>query len=190
MRPLYDDGASKAQEATRDYVLKAEGGDGEAPILNIFGGKITTYRRLAEAMLEKIEGFLGARGQAVDGRRAAAGRRLPRRPASRRRSTKLKASYPFLDLAPCAPADAALRHAGARRCSGCAKSVADLGRNFGADLYEAEVRYLVEHEWAVTAEDVLWRRTKRGLQLSREEAAALEEYMNGLKHGMQNAAAE
>ena len=62
VRPLYDDGASKAQEATRDYVLKAEGGHGEAPLLNAFGGKITTYRRLAEAMLEKIEGFLGRRG--------------------------------------------------------------------------------------------------------------------------------
>ena len=61
---------------------------------------------------------------------------------------------------------------------------ADLGRNFGADLYEAEVRYLFEHEWAMTAEDVLWRRTKRGLQLSREEAAALDEYMRGTKPGL------
>ncbi|MBN9550862.1 MAG: glycerol-3-phosphate dehydrogenase, partial [Alphaproteobacteria bacterium] len=63
VRPLYDDGASKAQEATRDYVLKADGGEGVAPLLNAFGGKITTFRRLAESMLEKIEGFLGKRGK-------------------------------------------------------------------------------------------------------------------------------
>ena len=62
--------------------------------------------------------------------------------------------------------------------------------HFGADLYEAEVRYLIDHEWAVTAEDVLWRRTKRGLTLSREEAAALDEYMKGLKPGLHSAAAE
>ncbi len=59
VRPLYDDGASKAQEATRDYVLKADHPDGQAPVVNIFGGKITTYRRLSEHMLEKIEHFLG-----------------------------------------------------------------------------------------------------------------------------------
>ncbi|TIT31100.1 MAG: glycerol-3-phosphate dehydrogenase, partial [Mesorhizobium sp.] len=57
---------------------------------------------------------------------------------------------------------------------------ADLGRNFGADLYEAEVRYLVQNEWAMTAEDVLWRRTKRGLHLGREQAAALDEFMRGI----------
>ena len=61
-----------------------------------------------------------------------------------------------------------------------ASSYADLGRNFGADLYEAEVRYLMAHEWALRAEDVLWRRTKRGLHLSREQAAALDEFMNCL----------
>ncbi len=71
-----------------------------------------------------------------------------------------------------------------------AKSVSDLGQNFGADLYEAEVRYLVENEWAVTADDMLWRRTKRGLTLDREQVAALEQFMDGMKHGMQNAAAE
>ena len=63
VRPLYDDGASKAQEATRDYVLKAEGLEGQAPIVNIFGGKITTYRRLSEAMLDKIENLLGSKGK-------------------------------------------------------------------------------------------------------------------------------
>ena len=63
---------------------------------------------------------------------------------------------------------------------GLAKSNADLGRNFGADLYEAEVRYLCENEWALTAEDVLWRRTKRGLHFSREQVSALDEFMRGI----------
>jgi glycerol-3-phosphate dehydrogenase len=72
---------------------------------------------------------------------------------------------------------------------GDAKSPAELGRNFGADLYEAEVRYLVDHEWAVTSEDVLWRRTKRGLKLSQKEAAALDEFMKGLSR-RESAAAE
>ena len=76
----------------------------------------------------------------------------------------------------------------ARKLLGLARSVADLGRNFGADLYEAEVRYLVENEWAVTGEDVLWRRTKRGLHLSREQAAALDEFMRGLGAGRTEAA--
>ena len=63
VRPLYDDHASKAQEATRDYVLKADHPEGGAPVINIFGGKITTYRRLSEHMLEKIEHFLGKKGK-------------------------------------------------------------------------------------------------------------------------------
>ena len=79
---------------------------------------------------------------------------------------------------------------GPRRLLGAAKSDADLGRNFGADLYEAEVRYLVENEWAVTAEDVLWRRTKRGLKLGKEQAAALDEFLHGISPGVHHAAAE
>jgi glycerol-3-phosphate dehydrogenase len=73
---------------------------------------------------------------------------------------------------------------------GLARSLADLGRCFGADLYEAEVRYLMRHEWAVTAEDVLWRRTKRGLRFSREEAAGLDAYMGTRNGNTHSAAAE
>jgi len=73
---------------------------------------------------------------------------------------------------------------------GLAKSEADLGKRFGADLYEAEVRYLMVHEWAATAEDVLWRRTKRGLRLTREEAKALDEYMTAERSNRHSAAAE
>ncbi|MDX8447278.1 glycerol-3-phosphate dehydrogenase [Mesorhizobium captivum] len=180
VRPLYDDGASKAQEATRDYVLKAEGGEGAAPLLNSFGGKITTFRRLAESMLEKIEGFLGKRGKPWTASAPLPGGDFPATGFDAQ-VARLKNAYPFLDQR-LARRFTRLYGTRAEKLLGLAKSNADLGRNFGADLYEAEVRYLVENEWAVTAEDVLWRRTKRGLHFSREQTAALEEFMRGRRH--------
>jgi len=187
VRPLYDDGASKAQEATRDYVLKSEGGEGAAPLVNIFGGKITTYRRLSEATLDKIEGFLGKKGSAWTARAALPGGDFPATGFAAE-VDRLKAAYPFLDLR---HARRLIRLYGTRAKAvlGLARSSADLGRNFGTDLFEAEVRYLMEQEWALTSEDVLWRRTKRGLRLSREEAAVLDEFMRGAA-GARNAAAE
>lgn len=178
VRPLYDDGASKAQEATRDYVLKAENPDGAAPIVNIFGGKITTYRRLSEAMLEKVEALLGRKGKPWTASAALPGGDFPAKGFDAQ-VKKLKDAYPFLDFVH-ARRLTRLYGTRAKTVLGLAKSNADLGRNFGADLYEAEVRYLAENEWAVTAEDVLWRRTKRGLRLTREQVSALEEFMRGL----------
>ncbi|BCM19737.1 glycerol-3-phosphate dehydrogenase [Mesorhizobium sp. J8] len=180
VRPLYDDGASKAQEATRDYVLKADGGEGVAPLVNAFGGKITTFRRLAESMLEKIEGFLGKRGKPWTHDAPLPGGDFPATGFDAQ-VARLKSAYPFLDQR-LARRFTRLYGTRAEKLLGLAKSNADLGRNFGADLFEAEVRYLVENEWAVTAEDVLWRRTKRGLHFSREQAAALEEFMRGLSN--------
>ncbi|TIU62764.1 MAG: glycerol-3-phosphate dehydrogenase, partial [Mesorhizobium sp.] len=178
VRPLYDDGASRAQEATRDYVLKTDGGEGSAPIINAFGGKITTYRRLSESMLEKIESFLGKRGKPWTSNAPLPGGNFP--PTGfEAQVAKLKSAYPFLDQR-LARRLTRLYGTLAQAVLGLAKSNADLGRNFGADLYEAEVRYLVENEWALTAEDVLWRRTKRGLHLSREQAATLDEFMRGI----------
>ncbi|MDG4894664.1 glycerol-3-phosphate dehydrogenase [Mesorhizobium sp. WSM4976] len=178
VRPLYDDGASKAQEATRDYVLKADGGEGVAPLLNAFGGKITTFRRLAESMLEKIEGFLDKRGKPWTHDAPLPGGDFPATGFDAQ-VARLKKAYPFLDQR-LARRFTRLYGTRAEKLLGLAKSNADLGRNFGADLFEVEVRYLAENEWAVTAEDVLWRRTKRGLHFSREQTAALEEFMRGL----------
>jgi glycerol-3-phosphate dehydrogenase len=178
VRPLYDDGASKAQEATRDYVLKADGGEGKAPIVNAFGGKITTYRRLSESMLEKIEGFLGKRGKPWTANASLPGGDFPATGFDAQ-VAKLKSAYPFLDQR-LARRLTRLYGTRAQMLLGLAKSNADLGRNFGADLYEAEVRYLCENEWALTAEDVLWRRTKRGLHFSREQVSALDEFMRGI----------
>lgn len=187
VRPLFDDGASRAQEATRDYVLKAEGKAGEPALLSAFGGKITTYRRLSEAMLEMIEAVLGRRGKAW-----TAGVPLPGGdfPATgfEAEVAALKKAYPFLDRT-LARRLTRLYGTRARRLLGLAKSTADLGRHFGADLYEAEIRYLVQQEWAHTADDILWRRTKRGLKLTREEAASLQAYLDR-GGGSQAAAAE
>ncbi len=176
VRPLYDDGASKAQEATRDYVLKDEAASG-APAINVFGGKITTYRRLAESMLEKIEHHLGKKGEPWTATKPLPGGEFPAT-GFEAELDRLRAAFPFL-----APAHARrlLRLYGTRAfiLLGAAKSEADLGRRFGADLFEAEVRYLVAQEWAASAEDILWRRTKLGLRFSAEETAALEGYLAG-----------
>ena len=178
VRPLYDDGASKAQEATRDYVLKVEGGAGEAPLLNVFGGKITTYRRLAEHALEKIEDALGR--PAGTGWTASAP--LPGGDFFAVGVEALLAGL-LRDFAFLEPGHARrlvrLYGTQAPAMIGQASSLADLGRHFGADLYEAEVRHLMAREWAMTAEDVLWRRTKLGLRLSERQAEALDAFMRG-----------
>jgi glycerol-3-phosphate dehydrogenase len=188
VRPLYDDGASKAQEATRDYVLTSEGGDGPPPLVNIFGGKITTYRRLAESVLERVEGFLGEKGTTWTAGAPLPGGDFPVGEFDAR-ADELQRDYPFLG-----PSHARrlfrLYGSRARAILGQARSHADLGRHFGADLYEAEVRHLASHEWAATAEDVLWRRTKRGLRLSAEQALDLDAYMHDGETRQPSAAAE
>jgi glycerol-3-phosphate dehydrogenase len=175
VRPLYDDGASKAQEATRDYVLKAVGGDGEPQMLNVFGGKITTYRKLAESMLEKIEAVLGAKGKPW-----TEGATLPGGDFDRNGYgglvSRLRTEKPWL---PGALAERLVRLYGTRALAitRSAAGMADLGRIFGGDLTETEVNYLMDQEWAVDAEDVLWRRTKLGLKLDADSVTALEAYM-------------
>jgi glycerol-3-phosphate dehydrogenase len=176
VRPLYNDGASKAQEATRDYVLKASGGDKEAPLINVFGGKLTTHRRLAEQTMEKVEELIGKKGQPWTHDARLPGGDFPATGYDAQVAL-LKRDYSFLDLA---YAKRLVRAYGTRasRLLGVAKGYADLGRHFGADLYEAEVRYLIEHEWAQTSADILWRRTKRGLLGAAIAVAELDDYLN------------
>ena len=174
VRPLYDDGASSAAAATRDYILSVETSGG-APILNIFGGKITTYRKLAEDALDKIEPFFDAVKP-----HWTAGEPLPGGdfPVTGVQDLidKLQADYPFLD-----PkwAQRLIRGYGtdAWAILGAAKTAADLGEPFGYNLTAAEVRWLMANEFAHHAEDVLWRRSKLGLRLNTDEAAALETWM-------------
>ncbi|OCW57642.1 glycerol-3-phosphate dehydrogenase [Hoeflea olei] len=174
VRPLYDDGASAAQEATREYVLKADPGEG-APLINIFGGKITTYRKLAESVLAMVEERLGRKSAPWTHRAALPGGDFPA-DGFEAQVARLLADYPFLQ-----PHQARryVRHYGtrARLLLGDARSVAEMGEDFGHGLYAREVDYLMTQEWAVEAADVLWRRTKRGLRLDREQVMALEAYM-------------
>jgi glycerol-3-phosphate dehydrogenase len=176
VRPLYDDGASAAQEATRDYVLKPDPARG-APLINIFGGKITTFRRLAESMMEYVEDKLGKKSGAWTHRAALPGGdfAVDAFPAE---VDRLKSDYPFLSKK---QARRYMRHYGtrARVLLGDARSLEDLGQEFGHDLFAAEVDYLMAQEWAREADDVLWRRTKRGLRLDASQAAALQTYMSG-----------
>ena len=175
VRPLFDDGASAAQEATRDYVLKVDGDAATGAAINVFGGKLTTSRRLAESVLEKIEGVLGKKG--------AAWTRSSRLPGGDFEPLAFEAelrrlAMDYADLPP-RLIRRLLRQYGtrARVLLGTAQSVQALGQHFGWDLYQAEVDYLVANEWARTAQDVLWRRTKVGLRVSADEVAALEAYM-------------
>lgn len=174
VRPLYDDGASAAQEATRDYILKPDPAEG-APLINIFGGKITTYRRLAESMLELIEDRLGKKSACWTHRAALPGGDFAVHDFDAEVDRLIK-DYPFLAAN---QARRYMRHYGsrARVLLGQARALEDLGQEFGHDLYAAEVDYLIAQEWAVEAADVLWRRTKRGLRLDASQVAKLEAYM-------------
>ena len=174
VRPLFDDGASAAQEATRDYVLREET-EGGAPMVNIFGGKLTTFRRLSESVLEKVEGLLGEKRPAWTRDAPLPGGEF----AAERHDEKLaelRSAYPFL---PEGHAKRLFRNYGTEVWSmlGEARSTSDLGEHFGADLSEAEVRFHMEREFATTANDVLWRRTKLALSLSAGQKARLEDYV-------------
>jgi glycerol-3-phosphate dehydrogenase len=177
VRPLFDDGASAAQEATRDYVLKVDGDAASGAAVNVFGGKLTTSRRLAESVLEKIEEVLGKRGAPwTKTSKLPGGDFEPL--AFEAEARRLHKDYANL---PSTLTRRLMRLYGtkAREILGRAETVRDLGQHFGADLYRAEVDYLVAQEWARTAEDVLWRRTKLGLRMSADESAALEDYLAG-----------
>ena len=175
VRPLYDDGASAAQEATRDYVLVGEGEPGEGYLINIFGGKITTFRRLAESVLEKVEARLGKRGASWTGEAHLPGGDFAATGFDGQ-VAKLGADYPFLSEAE-AFRLTRLYGTDAYRILGGARRREDLGQHFGGDLHALEVDFLLENEWAATAEDILWRRTKQGLVLTEAEVAELAAFV-------------
>ena len=175
VRPLFDDGASKAQEATRDYVLKVDGTATEGALLNIFGGKITTYRRLSEHVLEKIEEVLGAKRGSWTRNAVLPGGDFPAQ-GFNALVGKIRREYPFLDAR---RATRLARLYGTRALTflGAAKQLSDMGPAFGPDLTGVEVDYLIQNEWAKTADDILWRRTKAGLGLGNGDQAKLAAYI-------------
>jgi glycerol-3-phosphate dehydrogenase len=173
VRPLYDDGSADPSKVTRDYVLKVDGRAGEAPLLTLFGGKITTYRRLAEEALGKLAPFFP--GLKPDW---TAGEALPGGDVRRFNAFRDEMQETYASLGRDLVEGIVRRHGSrAPKILGEARSIAHLGRHFGAGLTEREVEYLVAEEWAETAEDVLWRRTKCGLHMDADARAAVEAFL-------------
>jgi len=177
VRPLYDDGTSDPSAITRDYTLRVDDAAGAAPVLSVYGGKLTTYRRLAEHALGRLAPYFpGMKGDWTAGEPLIGGdfkgvtreqardaffRRYPRLPQPMLRGLFRRhgmLAYEVLGEA--------------------AASTADLGESFGAELYGREIDYLVAREWARSAEDVLWRRTKAGLHLPPAQHAAVACYLS------------
>ncbi|MEQ9862377.1 glycerol-3-phosphate dehydrogenase [Pectobacterium cacticida] len=173
VRPLCDDESDSPQAITRDYTLSVEDEHGQAPLLSVFGGKLTTYRKLAEHALDKLHKYYPQAGKAwtknavlpggdIAGTRddyAAALRRRFNLPESlARRYSRTYGSNSELILAN-------------------AQSVGDLGEDFGHGLYEAELRYLVEKEWACTLDDIIWRRTKLGMRLDSAQKQRISDWL-------------
>lgn len=173
VRPLRDDGASKAQEATRDYVLELEG---TPPLLSVFGGKITTHRKLAEAAMAKLAPYFPGMRGAWTATGSLPGGNFPWN-GVRGVEDELRQRYPFL---PETTVHRLVRGYGtlAAELLGDAATMADLGLHFGAGLTEREVVWLRETEWARSAEDVLWRRGKLGLRLNASEVARLARWFD------------
>ncbi len=180
VRPLRDDGATKAQEATRDYVLELDAPPGQPPLLSVFGGKVTTYRRLAEAAMTKLAVFFPRLPGAWTAETALPGGNFPWNGVAQLRD-ELCERYEFLTKT---WATRLVRAYGtlAGEMLGDARDAAELGRCFGADLTEREVDWLVRTEWARTADDILWRRSKLGLRLDAREAAELARYLVATVH--------
>ncbi len=173
VRPLYDDGAKSATAATRDYVLSLD--DAGAPLLNVFGGKITTYRRLAESAMEKIGPAFPSMSGKWTARVPLPGGNFGVREVPNL-IERLSNDYPYLT-----PfwAKRLVRAYGtdAWNVLGDAKDRDALGQEFGATLTAREIDWLMAREYARTAEDVLWRRSKLGLRISQEGSDALDAYM-------------
>jgi glycerol-3-phosphate dehydrogenase len=176
LRPLYDDGQENVSAITRDYVLKVYREGARPPVLSVFGGKVTTARRLAVSALENVAQVLPGVGPAWSHERALPGGDIPGADFAKFRA-KLESSYPGL---PAGVVGGYARRYGTRahELLGSRQSVSELGIDFGGGLYEREVRFLMDEEWARTAEDVLWRRTKLGLKVGKQGIAALESWMS------------
>ncbi len=172
VRPLFDDGDDDPSAVTRDYHLEVDAPQDTAPLLSVFGGKLTTYRRLAEHALKDLAKFYPLMGDAWTAGKPLADGEMADAPtfeeAFDRFVAGAAATWPGLP-------EKLVRVLARRHGSGLddvldnVKSVADLGRAFGGHLYEAEARYLMREEWAVEPDDVLWRRTKEGLHMTPQQ---------------------
>jgi glycerol-3-phosphate dehydrogenase len=177
VRPLYDDGAKNASAATREYVIDLDAPEGSAPLVSVFGGKLTTYRRLAEDAIERLVPYL----KPPCAKRWTATAALPGGEIEGgdfdRFLRVLHGKYPWLNAAIVARLGRAYGTR-AEAILGNARCARDLGEDFGAGVFQAEIDYLISQEFALTAEDVLWRRSKRGLHLSPAQRARVSAYVD------------
>lgn len=187
VRPLYDDGADSATAATRDYVLKTDTSRG-APALNIFGGKITTYRCLAESALEEIAKELPISGKPWTAGVAMPGGDFPVDGVDDLIAS-LRAQFAFLDARWARRLVRAYGTDAFEVLNGAAQA-SDLGQDFGATLTEAEVKWLMDNEYAQRAEDIVWRRSKLGLRMTPEQIETLDTWMATRLTTVSSAAAE
>jgi glycerol-3-phosphate dehydrogenase len=175
VRPLYDDGASKAQEATRDYVIRQEETLGDGSLFNIFGGKITTFRRLAESVLEEIEDRLGKRkakwtaGAVYSGGDFATDGYYDL-------VAQYTKQYPFIETE-LMQRLVRLYGTNTLKILKGAEDIKDLGVDFGEGLYQCEVEYLMKHEWVFEASDILYRRTKLGIRMTKAQSNKLSAWI-------------
>ncbi|WP_421550717.1 glycerol-3-phosphate dehydrogenase [Kluyvera intermedia] len=174
VRPLCDDESDSPQAITRDYTLDIHDDQGKAPLLSVFGGKLTTYRKLAEHALEKLTPYYHGIGAAW-----TKGAVLPGGEIGNDRddyAAKLRRRYPFIS-------ESLARHyartygSNSELIIGDARDIAGLGEDFGHEFYEAELRYLVEHEWVRRLDDAIWRRTKQGMWLNAEQQSRISEWL-------------
>ncbi|WP_428334097.1 glycerol-3-phosphate dehydrogenase [Novosphingobium sp.] len=181
IRPLYDDHAASASAVTRDYVLDVDAQDGAAPLLSVFGGKITTFRKLAEHALEKLGPHFPMAGPAWTAGAVLPGGDLPGGDFDAY-VAELANERPGLPR----PLLRRLARAYGTRTEHVlagARTIEDLGRDFGGGLTEAELTYLARNEWAVTAQDVLWRRSKMGLHVLPQTEAHVDAFYAALQDG-------
>jgi glycerol-3-phosphate dehydrogenase len=175
VRPLLEDESADLSAVTRDYVLEYDGDGQHAPLLSVLGGKITTYRKLAEEALDLLAPGLGGVRPAWTAHAPLPGGDIEDADFDGFLAT-FRRAHAWL------PADLALRYARAygtraHHVLGNAAAIEQLGEDFGAGLHAAEVSYLIEQEWASSAEDILWRRSKLGLHVGPETSARLDEWL-------------
>jgi len=172
VRPLIEDESADPAAVTRDYALEIDGA--AAPLLSVFGGKITTYRRLAAQAVDLLAARLAAAP-----RRGPTGRSCPEeicrrqlRCVSARRGAALRVAAATAARTLCSAYGTAIH-----RLLGTAAALADLGPEIFPGLYEREAEYLCREEWAVTSADILWRRTKLGLHAPPERTQRLDDWL-------------
>jgi len=174
VRPLYDDKSENASAVTRDYVLDVDEFTKGAPFMSIYGGKITTSRKLAEHAMKELKGYYKYKSKDWTANGILPGGNIKKANFDDY-FEKLSRKYPWMKAG---NLRRLARSYGTRikKIVGDAKSIEDMGQYFGAGLTEKEVNYLVKHEWAKTPEDILWRRSKRGLHMTEVEHNAFAEW--------------